>query len=72
MKVLIGDVNLQVRNDNKLGNKFKSNVGVPQGDCLSPILFTFYLANSLKENSEVDLNADRNYAKKSSGEININ
>jgi len=49
IKILIEDVCLAVRNHKTVGKKFKTNIGIPQGDCLSPILFTFYLANALKE-----------------------
>ena len=66
LKILIEDVTLQVRNSNKLGNKFETNIGIPQGDCLSPILFTFYLANSLKDQQDCDNNllTEHNYSNK--------
>ena len=54
VKILITQVNLQVRNNNTIGRKFKTSKGIPQGDCLSPILFIFYLAKTLKENKEQD------------------
>ena len=31
-----------------IGNEINTNIGVPQGDCLSPILFIVYLAEALK------------------------
>ena len=48
-KLLLEDVSLTVRCGSTLGDKFITNIGTPQGDCLSPILFTLYLANALKD-----------------------
>ncbi len=31
-----------------MGRVFTTTVGVSQGDCLSPVLFTIYLANALR------------------------
>ena len=44
IKILVEDVVLQVRNRETVGEKFVTNLGVPQGDCLSPMLFILYLA----------------------------
>ena len=38
-----GKDTLQVKVGNHLSNKFSSNIGVKQGDCLSPVLFNFYI-----------------------------
>ena len=48
MKILIEDVSLKARIGKSTGNKINTNIGVPQGDCLSPILFIVYLAKALK------------------------
>ena len=54
ISILLKDVTLQVRIGQKTGNKFTTNVGVPQGDCLSPVLFTIYLAKAMKEENNND------------------
>ena len=48
IKILL-NVKLVVRCGKTLGQCFNTNTSVPQGDCLSPILFIFYLANTLNE-----------------------
>jgi hypothetical protein len=66
MKILINDVKLQVRIGNNLGEKISTNIGIPQGDCLSPVLFIFYLASALKENRPIEntiSSHDHNYSK---------
>ena len=47
MKILLKDVKLSVRIGNEFGEKITTNIGVPPGDCLNPILFTLYLVDSL-------------------------
>ena len=61
--ILINDVNLKVRCAKTTGEKINTNIGVPQGDCLSPVLLTLYLAAELetKRNRE-----DHKYSKSSS------
>ncbi len=47
--VLLKDVRLQVRCGKTMGEQFTTMIGVLQGDCLSPVLFTLYLAKALED-----------------------
>ncbi len=53
MKISIENVKLKTRIGDSIGNEIKTNIGVPQGDCLSPILFKIYLAEALKQTSSI-------------------
>ena len=59
MAVLISDVVLTVKVGKELGEQIKTEVGIAQGDCLSAVLFIFYLAKSLTPNREC---IEHNYA----------
>ena len=48
MKILLKDEKLSVRIGKEFDEKITTNISVPQGDCLSTILFTLYVADSLK------------------------
>ena len=48
VKLLIDQVELSIRVGKTIGKSFKTNIGIPQGDCLSPILFILYLAKAMQ------------------------
>ena len=57
MDVLINDVTIQVKIQNQLSDKIITNTGIVQGDCLSAVLFIYYLAACLtpqKQNQKTD------------------
>ena len=66
LKILIEDVVIKVKNGKTTGKDFVTNIGVPQDDCLSPILFTLYLSKTMEsmegmeENNQV---LEHDYAK---------
>ncbi len=60
ISILLRDVQLTVRINQVQGEAFTTNVGVPQGDCLSPVMFTYYLAKALKG----EIPEDHNYCRK--------
>ena len=60
IKILIQDIKLKVRIGKETSDDFTTKMGVPQGDCLSPILFTLYLAKALKE-TNTSQNRDHTY-----------
>eukprot|EP00794_Sanderia_malayensis_P018431 gene18431-biopygen12371 len=48
IKILVENVKLTVRVGHTFGEKIVTNTGVPQGGCLSPILFIIHLAAALQ------------------------
>jgi len=69
VSLFLTDVQLEVKH-NKLGKKFKPDIGSPQGDCASPIWFILYLHKALKNSKlsssrdiEIDTSHDHNYTK---------
>lgn len=46
--LMLQNIELRVRCGASLSGAFSTNIGVPQGDALSPILFTLYLAYAMK------------------------
>ena len=74
VSVLLIDVKIQVKYNNKLGNIFTPDIGSPQGDCASPIWFIFYLHMCLLEaknnflsyrDKNIDVKHDHSYSKAS-------
>ena len=49
MSRLTNSPEIQVKVCQEYGNRFKSTVGIMQGDCLSALLFIYYLDTCLKE-----------------------
>ena len=62
MYILLKVVEYQVRCGNTLGNTIKTNIGTPPGDCLSAVLFTFYLAKSLEQKPSDETHEHHTYA----------
>jgi len=61
LHILIHDVTLQVRVGQDLGEEFMTEKGIAQGDCLSAVLFIFYLAKSL---NPIEEHNDHTYSRK--------
>ena len=64
VEVLLNDTTLQVKYANFLGTPFDTNIGVPQGDGLSPILFVIYLTaviEDLEDHLPVTYNIDEHF-----------
>ena len=50
IRYLLSDTTMELKTqDTNLTEKFSTNIGTPQGDGLSPILFIIYLENALKD-----------------------
>ena len=52
LSILTNRPHLSVTVDGDSGDFFPTFVGICQGDCLSAVLFIFYMSCALKENSE--------------------
>ena len=71
MHILINDVEYNVRVGNTLGDTIKTEIGIAQGDCLSAVLFIYYLARTLSPN-RTGINAEHNYSKPPDDEPDLN
>ncbi len=61
IKILLKDVKLTVRMGKYKGEEIVTNIGTPQGDCLSPTLFILYLACAMEPPCENT--SDHNYVR---------
>lgn len=68
LDVLVNDVKIRVRVEDKLSQEIITNTGIAQGDCLSAVLFIYYLAAALTPEAP-PLLEDHNYALPSEAEI---
>ena len=59
LSILTNKPQLKIKLDNSISNPFKTTQGIMQGDCLSAILFIFYLAKAL-EKSKIKIEAEQN------------
>lgn len=55
---MIEDAVLSVKVGNGRGDAITTNVGTPQGDCLSPTLFTLYLSKAITTDQHLHKNRD--------------
>jgi hypothetical protein len=62
LKLLTEDVKLQVKIEDELGEPIITDTGVPQGDCMSALLFILYLAQALKQHRE-NTDQEHSYSK---------
>ena len=60
IKILLKDVKLTVRMGNYKGEEIVTNIGTPQGDCLSPTLFILYLACAMEPQRDT---SDHSYSR---------
>jgi|GEM_PF-4699558 len=63
ISILLHDVDLTVRCGKTKGEKFSTNKGIPQGDSLSPVLFTLYLSRALAIEQDERQTYEHSYAK---------
>ena len=63
MKILPKDAKLSVRIGKEFDEKITTNIGVPQGDCLSPILFTFFIHSRFPQRERSTITEEHNYSK---------
>ena len=61
IKVLIENVKLRLKIRKETSESFETKLGILQGDCLSPILFTLYPAKNLKEPDTTTNHQDHTY-----------
>jgi len=54
LHILTNDVFLKVKVEKEFSREFKTLMGIMQGDCLSAILFIFYLAQALTDQNHND------------------
>ena len=67
LSIITNEPELRIKLESKKGSKFKTYQGIMQGDCLSAVLFVYYLSCALREEHQKEEDTvqqlDHNYAK---------
>jgi hypothetical protein len=68
IRLLLSNTSLEIKMNSVMPERFESNVGSPQGNVISGVLFNIYLEDALRREqttqNQMDTNIEHGYAKK--------